>query len=129
MRRAEELANPGAVLATGTSGIMISELSGQLQDPGRLVGTHWFYPANVMPLVEVARSEITDDDAVEQTIALLRLIGNKPVVVKGDQKVAVAAILNIGPRRLSEPSSSGATRSGPNGSVDLSMSSASPAQP
>ena len=51
-----------AIIATNTSSIMISELAAQLKDPSRLVGTHWFFPANVMPLVEVARSELTAPD-------------------------------------------------------------------
>ena len=69
------------IFATGTSSMMISELAGALADPGRLVGTHWFYPANIMPLVEVARGELTRaGDAVEQVIGVPPPIGKKPVV-------------------------------------------------
>jgi len=72
---------PKAVFATNTSSIMISELSAPLAEPGRLVGTHWFYPSNVMPLVEVARSELTDRDNLDNVVNYLRAIGKKPVVV------------------------------------------------
>jgi 3-hydroxybutyryl-CoA dehydrogenase len=72
---------PDAVFATNTSSIMISELAAPLENPGRVVGTHWFYPSNVMPLVEVARSELTDGDKLNNVVDYLDAIGKKPVVV------------------------------------------------
>jgi 3-hydroxybutyryl-CoA dehydrogenase len=72
---------PDAVFATNTSSIMISELAAPLNQPGRLVGTHWFYPSNVMPLVEVARSELTNEDKLNNVVDYLTAIGKKPVVV------------------------------------------------
>jgi 3-hydroxybutyryl-CoA dehydrogenase len=80
-RDAEQAAPPTAVFASGTSSIMISELAGTLEDPGRLVGTHWFYPANVMPLVEIARGELSRASAVDAVTGFLRDVGKKPVVV------------------------------------------------
>ncbi|MGH3632409.1 MAG: 3-hydroxyacyl-CoA dehydrogenase family protein [Sciscionella sp.] len=81
LAEAERAAPATALFASGTSSIMISELAGALEDPGRLVGTHWFYPANVMPLVEVARGELTRYHTVESVLAFLREIGKKPVLV------------------------------------------------
>ncbi len=78
----DRYAPASAVLATNTSSIVISELAAPLEDPGRLVGTHWFYPAHVMPLVEVARSTFLREDALEYVLAYLRLLHKKPVVVK-----------------------------------------------
>ena len=78
---AAETYAPDAVFATNTSSIMISELSAPLKTPGRLVGTHWFYPSNVMPLVEVARSELTDEDNLNNVVGYLKAIGKKPIVV------------------------------------------------
>lgn len=80
--RAEAHVSSGTVFASNTSSIMISELAAPLGDPGRLVGTHWFYPSNIMPLVEVARSKLTSPNALERVLAFLTLIGKKPVVVK-----------------------------------------------
>lgn len=94
LRRAEELA-PDALLATGTSAIAISELAGALRDPSRLVGTHWFYPANVMPLVEVARSEITSAQAVEAVLAFLGEIGKKAVVVRDSPGFFMTRFINL----------------------------------
>jgi 3-hydroxybutyryl-CoA dehydrogenase len=82
LRSAEERAGQDAVFATNTSSILISELAAALERPDRLVGTHWFYPSNVMPLVEVGRSELTSPAALERVLGFLKAIGKKPVVVK-----------------------------------------------
>ena len=48
-----EVALPGAVLASNTSSLSITALAGALEEPGRLVGLHFFNPVPLMPLVEV----------------------------------------------------------------------------
>ncbi|NIR58537.1 MAG: 3-hydroxyacyl-CoA dehydrogenase, partial [Gammaproteobacteria bacterium] len=78
---AERLAPRGALLATGTSAITIATLAEALREPARLLGTHWFYPANVMPLVEVAVGEATDADLATRMLEFLRTIGKRPVRV------------------------------------------------
>ena len=78
---AESHADDDAVFASNTSSIMIAELAAPLATPGRMVGTHWFYPANVMPLVEVGRSELSDPARLDRVVDWLRAIGKKPVVV------------------------------------------------
>ena len=82
LARAEQVAPSVAVIATGTSSMMISELAGALADPGRLVGTHWFYPANIMPLVEVARGELTRQETLDGVMAFLRQIGKAAIAVR-----------------------------------------------
>jgi len=81
LSKAELLSPDGAIIATNTSSIVIAELSEALVNPERLVGTHWFYPANVLPLVEVARSELADAEALESVVRYLQALGKKPVVV------------------------------------------------
>lgn len=81
LAEAERAAPATATIASGTSSIMISELAGALHDPTRLIGTHWFYPANVMPLVEVAHGELTCQERAESVMAFLREIGKMPVRV------------------------------------------------
>jgi 3-hydroxybutyryl-CoA dehydrogenase len=81
LRHVERLAPPSAAIATNTSSIMISELAGALAEPGRLVGTHWFYPANVMALVEVGRSELTSAETLTRVVDFLQTIGKRPIVV------------------------------------------------
>jgi 3-hydroxybutyryl-CoA dehydrogenase len=91
---AEDAAAEDAVFATNTSSILIAELAAPLKDPGRLVGTHWFYPSNVMPLVEVARSEITDPDKLDRVVAFLSAIGKKPVVVRDSPGFFMTRFIN-----------------------------------
>lgn len=81
LREVERLVSGDAAFATNTSSIMISELAGELENPGRLVGTHWFYPSNVMPLVEVGRSELTRPSVLDRVVRYLTHIGKKPVIV------------------------------------------------
>lgn len=81
LREVEAAAAPDIVIATNTSAIQIAELAGILRHPARLIGTHWFYPSNVMPLVEVARGAETDPAVAERVTGYLTAIGKKPVTV------------------------------------------------
>ncbi|MCA1736924.1 MAG: 3-hydroxyacyl-CoA dehydrogenase [Actinobacteria bacterium] len=92
--REAERHSAGAWLATNTSSILIAELAALLEDPSRLVGAHWFYPANVLPLVEVARSSLVDDGAIEDVVGYLRRIGKRPVVVKDSPGFFMTRFIN-----------------------------------
>lgn len=94
LAKAERLSPDGAVIATNTSSILIAELAAPLQDPSRLVGTHWFYPANVLPLVEVARSSFVDENALSGVVDYLRAIGKRPVVVKDSPGFFMTRFIN-----------------------------------
>lgn len=91
---AERCAPDGVIIATNTSSILISELAAHLERPGRLVGTHWFYPSNIMPLIEVGNSELTDPAALEAVVAYLTAIGKKPVVVKDSPGFFMTRFIN-----------------------------------
>lgn len=92
---AESHSSPTAVLATNTSAIMIAELAGALDDPGRLVGAHWFYPANVMPLVEVPRSRLTTPATLATVTTFLSSIGKRPVVVADSPGFFMTRFVNL----------------------------------
>lgn len=94
LAKAERLSPDGALIATNTSSILIAELASPLQDPSRLVGTHWFYPANVLPLVEVARSSFVDENALSGVVDYLRAIGKRPVVVKDSPGFFMTRFIN-----------------------------------
>ena len=93
-RLIEPLAPADAVFATNTSSILIAELAGALARPERLVGTHWFYPANVMPLVEVARGELTSEETLRFAVAFLERLGKKPVVVRDSPGFFMTRFIN-----------------------------------
>ncbi|WP_254533057.1 3-hydroxyacyl-CoA dehydrogenase NAD-binding domain-containing protein [Natrinema gelatinilyticum] len=69
----------GSIVATTTSSISIDELADVVPASDRLLITHWLNPAFIVPLVEVARADRTDDDAVEATVELLEAVGKEPV--------------------------------------------------
>ncbi len=77
----EKYCAPDALIASNTSSIMIGELAAHAAFPQRFIGTHWFYPAHVMTLVEVAVADHTSATAVDRTQSLLKEWGKVPVVV------------------------------------------------
>lgn len=72
--------NPAAVLATNTSTLLVSAIAAGVENPARVVGMHFFNPAQVLPLVEVIRGEDTGDDAVRVVTELARTLGKTPVL-------------------------------------------------
>jgi len=75
----DALAPEGAVLATNTSMLTISDIGKDVKEKGRLVVTHWFNPPYLIPVVEVVKGAFTSQDTVERTIHLLEKIGKLPV--------------------------------------------------
>jgi 3-hydroxybutyryl-CoA dehydrogenase len=61
-----------------------SEISAELKHRGRFVGTHFWNPAHLIPLVEVVRSDATSDETAETVLALLTSVGKKPILCKKD---------------------------------------------
>ncbi|HEX8254263.1 MAG TPA: 3-hydroxyacyl-CoA dehydrogenase NAD-binding domain-containing protein, partial [Thermoanaerobaculia bacterium] len=79
----EGLAKPGAIFATNTSTIPITQIATQAKQPENVVGMHFFNPVDRMPLVEIIRGEKTSDLAMVTTAALARKLG-KTVVYCND---------------------------------------------
>ena len=80
----EDAAPPGAVLASNTSALPIREIAQDLRDRHRVIGTHFWNPPYLVPLVEVVQAGASDPAAVEAMIGLLDRIGMKPVHVACD---------------------------------------------
>lgn len=79
-----EQAPADAILATNTSGLSITDLAAQVDEPGRVVGTHWFNPPYIVPLVELVKAEQTEEDLVDGLYELYESMGKVPVVVQKD---------------------------------------------
>ncbi|MEI7560357.1 MAG: 3-hydroxyacyl-CoA dehydrogenase family protein [Actinomycetes bacterium] len=82
--RIDSAAPAEAVLATNTSVMLVGEVAAKVQRPERVVGTHWWNPPFLVPLVEVVEAEHTDPLVVNRTIELLEALGKAPVHVKRD---------------------------------------------
>ncbi len=76
------LAALGTILASNTSAFDIDDLAALVPGPDRVVGTHWFNPAQMVPCVEVVTGSATTDVTVDRVIALLRAAGKEPAVVR-----------------------------------------------
>jgi len=72
---------PGAILATNTSSISVTELAAATRRPARFVGMHFMNPVPIMQLVEIVRGLETSDETVAETVDLARALGKVPVVV------------------------------------------------
>jgi 3-hydroxybutyryl-CoA dehydrogenase len=80
----EAAASPQAILASNTSVIPITQIVAELADRTRCLGTHWWNPPFLVPLVEVIETEWTSREVVDRTIALHTAIGKTAVHVKRD---------------------------------------------
>jgi 3-hydroxybutyryl-CoA dehydrogenase len=80
----EAAAPPAAILASNTSVIPITQIMAGLADRTRCLGTHWWNPPFLIPLVEVIATEWTSPDVVDRAMALHTAIGKTAVHVKRD---------------------------------------------
>jgi 3-hydroxybutyryl-CoA dehydrogenase len=82
--RLERAAPPEAILASNTSVIPITDIMRDVARKERALGTHWWNPPYLVPLVEVIRTAATSDATAAATIQLMASIGKQPVEVKKD---------------------------------------------
>ncbi|MEO1579943.1 MAG: 3-hydroxyacyl-CoA dehydrogenase NAD-binding domain-containing protein [Pseudomonadota bacterium] len=80
----EDHATEGAILASNTSVIPITKIMQDLRLKGRALGTHWWNPPHMIPLVEVIKTEWTDAGAAKTMVDLLAHAGKTPVMVEKD---------------------------------------------
>jgi 3-hydroxybutyryl-CoA dehydrogenase len=83
-RKFSSARHKNSIFLTTTSGLSITELGRQSKTGPRLVGTHFWNPPHLMPLVEVIRGEDTEDSVVDDTVALIESIDKIPVRVNRD---------------------------------------------
>ena len=77
----DRIAKPGAVLATNTSSISITEIARRTSRPDKVVGMHFMNPVPVMKLVEIIRGLATSDETTEYVTDLSLRLGKTPVEV------------------------------------------------
>jgi 3-hydroxyacyl-CoA dehydrogenase/enoyl-CoA hydratase/carnithine racemase len=83
-----------AVFATNTSALPITELATCLKEPSRMLGLHFFNPAERMQLVEIINADATSDAALAAAVAFARKIKKIPVVVNDGPGFYVSRQLN-----------------------------------
>jgi 3-hydroxybutyryl-CoA dehydrogenase len=81
LREVDAALKPGAILASNTSSISITELAAKTSRPDRFIGMHFMNPVPVMQLVEVIRGAATSDETFSTITSLCEKLDKKPVAV------------------------------------------------
>jgi 3-hydroxybutyryl-CoA dehydrogenase len=77
----DRIGAPGAILATNTSSISITEIAARTRRPEQVIGMHFMNPVPVMQLVEVIRGHATNDSTTNAVMETARALGKTPVEV------------------------------------------------
>jgi 3-hydroxybutyryl-CoA dehydrogenase len=77
----DRIAAPGAILASNTSSISITEIAARTRRPEQVIGMHFMNPVPVMQLVEVIRGHATSDATTATVMEAARALGKTPVEV------------------------------------------------
>jgi len=93
LRDFEAVAKDGAIYASNTSSLSITDLALASTHPERVAGMHFFNPVEKMPLVEVIRGKKTSAETIATIAALARRLGKLPVVVNDGPGFLVNRIL------------------------------------
>jgi enoyl-CoA hydratase / 3-hydroxyacyl-CoA dehydrogenase len=92
-----DAATPGhAILASNTSSLSITEIGEATLRPEKVVGFHYFYPASIMPLIEIVEGEETSQETVAAAVTFAQAIRKQPITCAEVPGFVVNRILNSG---------------------------------
>lgn len=80
----EARCRPDTIFCTNSSVMSPSEISRDLKYRDRFVGTHFWNPGHLIPLVEVVKSDASSDEVANTVMEVLAAVGKKPVLCKKD---------------------------------------------
>lgn len=89
---AERIVSGGAVLATNTSSLPVTELAAALRDPSRFLGMHFFNPVPASKLVEVVLAPQTAEPVRDRVLGWVRALGKTEVVVRDSPGFATSRL-------------------------------------
>jgi len=81
-KQLDEICPPETILCTNTSVISITEVAAKAENRARIVGTHFWNPAYLIPLVEVIQAEDTSDETMEITYQVMKNAVRHPIKCK-----------------------------------------------
>ncbi|WKZ69781.1 MAG: 3-hydroxyacyl-CoA dehydrogenase NAD-binding domain-containing protein [Melioribacteraceae bacterium] len=81
-KKLEEIFPAETVLATNTSSLSVTAIASACQKTDRIIGTHFFNPAPILPLVEIVPGLATNVDIIQQTKSLIDAWGKTTVIAK-----------------------------------------------
>ena len=92
-----DAATPGhAILASNTSSLSITEIGEATLRPEKVIGFHYFYPASIMPLIEIVEGEETSAETVAAAVTFAQAIRKQPITCAEVPGFVVNRILNSG---------------------------------
>jgi enoyl-CoA hydratase/3-hydroxyacyl-CoA dehydrogenase len=93
-RELDEVTPGHAVLSSNTSSLSITEMGDATLRPEKVVGFHFFYPASVMPLLEIVEGEETSEETIETAVNFAQAIRKQPITCAEVPGFVVNRILN-----------------------------------
>jgi 3-hydroxybutyryl-CoA dehydrogenase len=75
----EKMAKPSTIFASNTSELSISSLASSTHRPKQFIGTHWFFPPQVMKLIEIVRGMETSEETFQTAKELCVKLGKTPI--------------------------------------------------
>lgn len=87
----EKYTSSDTIIASSTSGLLVTEIAKNAKYPERFIGAHPYNPPHLIPLVELTRGEKADDHVLEVAKEFYQMIDKEPVVL---QKEALGFICN-----------------------------------
>ena len=90
LQRIDAVLPPPVVIASSSSGLLISELQADCGHPERCVIGHPFNPPHLMPLVEVVGGAQTAPDSIERAMAVYASLGKRPIHIRREVKGHIA---------------------------------------
>ena len=92
-----DAATPGhAILASNTSSLSITRIGGATLRPNKVVGFHFFYPASLMPLIEVVEGDESSVETVQAAVTFAQAIRKQPITCADVPGFVVNRVLNAG---------------------------------
>ena len=89
----EAIISPECILATNTSSLSVTAMAQGLTNPERVIGFHFFNPVAVMPLLEIARTEATDDVTTATAVSIGKELKKTMVIVRDSPAFVVNRLL------------------------------------
>ena len=91
----EQFVPEHCILASNTSSLSVSEMAKNLKNPERVVGFHFFNPVAVMPLLEVARADKTNDETMATAMSVGKKLRKTTVIVKDEAAFVVNRLFGV----------------------------------
>lgn len=86
----EAHADPAALIASSTSGLLMTEIAREAQHPQRCLIGHPWYPPHLLPLVEIAGGQQTAPESIAKAVEFYTALGKKPVVLNAETPGLIA---------------------------------------